>query len=64
MPVWAYTNAASVELNLNGKSLGTQHYDPNGAVLHLAWDVPYTPGELKAVARDENVEERAGRLVK
>ncbi|MCI6283298.1 DUF4982 domain-containing protein [Selenomonas sp.] len=64
VPVWAYTNAASVELYLNGRSLGTQHYDPNGAVLHLAWDVPYTPGELKAVARDENGKEIAKDVIR
>ena len=64
VPVWAYTNAASVELYLNGKSLGTQHYDPNGAVLHLAWDVPYTPDELKAVARDENGKEIAKDVIR
>ena len=52
VPVWAYTNVKTVELFLNGKSLGTRTYDPDGAVLHLTWDVSFTPGELKAVARD------------
>lgn len=52
VPVWAYTNAASVELFVNGKSQGVKKYDANGDTLHLAWDVPYAPGELKAVARD------------
>ncbi|MFF8861041.1 glycoside hydrolase family 2 TIM barrel-domain containing protein [Streptomyces sp. NPDC015139] len=85
--VWAYANVPSVELFLNGKSLGTREFDvkrttdgrtyletteatgddktftdgphpgsytsPNGSAgrLHLAWQVPYRPGELKAVAR-------------
>ena len=53
VPVWAYTNADSVELYLNGKSLGKKDYDPMGKVLHLEWNVPYTPGELKAVAKDK-----------
>ncbi|MDX3641254.1 glycoside hydrolase family 2 TIM barrel-domain containing protein [Streptomyces sp. MB09-02B] len=91
--VWAYSNVATVELFLNGKSLGTRRFDekqtldgrsyletteptgddktftdgpypgsytsPNGSAgkLHLTWKVPYTPGELKAVAR------RDGRVV-
>lgn len=91
--VWAYSNVESVELLLNGKSLGTRTFDvkktvdgrsyletteatgddktftdgpypgsytsPNGSAgkLHLTWKVPYTPGELKAVAR------RGGKVV-
>ncbi|MEU0034023.1 glycoside hydrolase family 2 TIM barrel-domain containing protein [Streptomyces sp. NPDC006333] len=91
--VWAYANVDTVELFLNGKSLGTRKFDtkrtvdgrtyletteatgddktfttgpypgsytsPNGSAgrLHLTWNVPYAPGELKAVAR------RAGRTV-
>ncbi|MDX3710866.1 glycoside hydrolase family 2 TIM barrel-domain containing protein [Streptomyces europaeiscabiei] len=85
--VWAYSNVDTVELFLNGKSLGTRTFDekrtldgrpyletteapgddktftdgpypgsytsPNGSAgkLHLAWQVPYAAGELKAVAR-------------
>lgn len=85
--VWAYANVDTVELFLNGKSLGTRKFDtkrtvdgrtyletteatgddktftsgpypgsytsPNGSAgkLHLTWNVPYAPGELKAVAR-------------
>ncbi|MFI1096114.1 glycoside hydrolase family 2 TIM barrel-domain containing protein [Streptomyces sp. NPDC020917] len=88
--VWAYTNADTVELYLNGKSLGVRRFDrkktadgrdyletteatgddktvtggpypgsytsPNGSAgkLHLTWDVPFAPGELKAVARNGN----------
>jgi beta-galactosidase len=53
IPVWCYTNADSVELFLNGKSLGKR--DWNGTQdLHLAWDVPYEPGTLKAVASDKS----------
>ncbi|MET7485253.1 glycoside hydrolase family 2 TIM barrel-domain containing protein [Streptomyces sp. NPDC005538] len=84
--VWAYANVDTVELFLNGKSLGTRTFDtkkttdgrtyletteatgddktfttgpypgsytsPNGSAgkLHLTWQVPYEPGELKAVA--------------
>jgi len=49
IPVWAYTNADSVELFLNGKSLGSRNW--NGVnELHLAWQVPYEPGTLRAVA--------------
>ncbi len=70
LPVACYTNCDSVELFLNGKSVGIKgytfprygmqgrygQYGP-GTVdrvrttddLHLAWDVPYEPGTLKAV---------------
>ena len=91
--VRAYANAESVELFLNGRSLGVRSFDaktttdgrayletteatgddktvtsgpypgsytsPNGSAgkLHLTWEVPFAPGELKAVAR------RGGRVV-
>jgi beta-galactosidase len=50
IPVWAFTNAESVELFLNGKSLGIQD-GKTAKNLHLEWKVPYQPGTLKAVAR-------------
>ena len=47
--VFAYTNAAEVELSLNGRSLGTKRLaEAAGGV--LSWTVPYAPGVLKAVA--------------
>jgi beta-galactosidase len=49
IPVWAYTNADSVELFLNGKSLGTRTWSGVNE-LHLTWQVPYEPGTLRAVA--------------
>lgn len=80
--VWAYANVDTVELFLNGRSLGVKQYDqktttfgaeyletsepthddktfpsgsytsPNGSTgkLHLTWEVPFEPGELRAVA--------------
>ncbi|MFI8890672.1 glycoside hydrolase family 2 TIM barrel-domain containing protein [Streptomyces paradoxus] len=87
--VWAYANVGTVELYLNGKSLGVRRFDtkktldgrayletteatgddktftdgpypgsytsPNGSAgkLHLTWRVPFAPGELKAVARQD-----------
>jgi beta-galactosidase len=51
IPVWCYTNCESVELILNGESLGTERFT-DAAQMHLAWDVAYQPGELKAVARN------------
>jgi beta-galactosidase len=51
LPVWTYTNAASVELFLNGRSLGVRDWSGVTA-LHLAWQVPYEPGTLRAVARE------------
>jgi beta-galactosidase len=47
--VRAYSNAASVELVLNGKSLGRK---PMAANSHLEWKVPYAPGALVARAFD------------
>ena len=49
IPVWCYTNCESVELFLNGKSQGTRTFTPESD-MHVSWDVPYQPGELKAVA--------------
>ncbi len=58
--VRVYSNADTVELRLNGKSLGRKAMIPNG---HLQWDVPYHPGTLEArgyingklVAKDDAV---------
>jgi len=47
--VWTYTNAAEVELFLNGASLGAKQKPEK--VSHLMWRVAYTPGTLRAVAR-------------
>jgi len=48
--VWAYFNSDEVELFLNGKSLGTKR--KTGDDLHVLWRIPYQPGTLKAVGRD------------
>lgn len=45
--VWVNTNAESVELFLNGKSLGEKEMPRNS---HLQWDVVYSPGKLEAIA--------------
>jgi beta-galactosidase len=52
--VMAMSNADTVELRLNGRSLGVQKVDPFEM---NEWKVPYQPGRLEAVAR------RAGRVV-
>ena len=54
-PVYVYTGGDSAELFLNGKSLGLRAINPNAEMVRdryaLRWlDVPYAPGELKAVA--------------
>lgn len=86
--VWAFANVDSVELFLNGESLGVRTFDhkvttfgesyletteptnddktfpsgsytsPNGSTgkLHLTWNVPFEPGELVAVARQDGEE--------
>jgi beta-galactosidase len=43
--VWVYSNCDTVELFLNGASLGAQTMKPNS---HLEWKVKYTPGKLVA----------------
>jgi beta-galactosidase len=45
--VWAYCNQDSVELFLNGASLGQQNVKKNG---HLVWKVKYAPGAIEARA--------------
>lgn len=62
--VQAYSNAASVELFLNGKSLGEQcfeqkktsdgrsYQEASNGHIYLEWLVKYAPGELRAVAKD------------
>ncbi len=51
IPVVAYSNCKTVELFLNGKSMGEQGMDEN---LQLVWQVPYHPGKLLALAKDDN----------
>ena len=66
IPVRAYSNAASVELFLNGNTLGKKTYTKkqtsdgrtyqegaNANELYLEWKVAFEPGTLEAVARDE-----------
>jgi len=46
--VMAMSNAETIELRLNGRSLGTQPVD---RFEMNSWQVPYRPGRLEAVAR-------------
>jgi beta-galactosidase len=43
--VWVHSNLDSVELFLNGASLGSQKVERN---THLAWKVKYAPGTIQA----------------
>lgn len=47
--VWVYSNAAEVELTINGKSLGRKVMPKNG---HLSWKTVYSPGYIKAQGYD------------
>jgi beta-galactosidase len=47
VPVWVYSNQDSVELFLNGQSLGVKPVPKNG---HLEWRVKYAPGNIEARA--------------
>ena len=53
--VQVFSNCPKVELFQDGVSLGTRDIDPlHGKELHGSWQVTYTPGELYAVAYDQN----------
>ncbi|HJQ71546.1 MAG TPA: beta-galactosidase GalA [Blastocatellia bacterium] len=43
--VWCWSNCESVELFLNGKSMGRKTMEANS---HLEWKVPYAPGVIEA----------------
>ena len=47
-----YSNCKEVELFLNGKSLGKKSLNADASPRN--WSVPFAPGILKAVARNEN----------
>lgn len=47
LTVAVYSRCPTVELRLNGTSLGTKTFSPGG--YSLEWQVPYTPGTLEAV---------------
>jgi beta-galactosidase len=49
--VEVYTNCEETELFLNGQSLGRQKLHPDASPLQ--WEVPFTPGVLKAVAYNQ-----------
>ena len=51
--VMALTNAETVELVLNGKPIGEKSVDKYEMV---SWDVPYEPGKLEAIAKDNGRE--------
>jgi beta-galactosidase len=54
-----YTNAEEVEILLNGKSLGKKRNDVKNAKMRnqIRWnDVPYEPGKLIAIARNNGEE--------
>lgn len=50
IPVWVYTTGDSAELFLNGKSLGKKMKGKDWDKMNCEWMVPWSPGELKAVA--------------
>ncbi len=53
--VVAYTNSESVELYLNGESLGRK-VPADTETPWVRWSVPYEPGTLRAVARNDGEE--------
>ncbi len=64
VPVYIYTNAKSVELFLNGRSLGVRNFDKETAspvYIHWSNNVEFEAGELKAVAYD--AEDATGNVI-
>lgn len=65
--VWVQSNAETVELRLNGRSIGTHPVPKYG---HLEWSVIYEPGKLEAIGRTngkvvaQDVVETAGAAAK
>ena len=58
VPVYVYSNADSVELFLNGQSLGSKTVDANpshSGSAHLEWSVPFATGTLQAKATKNGV---------
>jgi len=53
IPVWAWSNCDSVELFLNGQSLGVRRPGRRWQEMQCAWDVPYEPGEIRAIGRKD-----------
>jgi beta-galactosidase len=51
LEVNVYSGHEKVELFLNGESLGTKETNADNEFIAV-WEVPYQPGELKAVARN------------
>lgn len=67
IPVHCYTNYDQVELFVNGKSFGVKSCDKSDkyARYRRIWnEVPYTPGELKAIAYDSNGKNIAEEVIK
>ncbi|NBH15707.1 DUF4982 domain-containing protein, partial [Lachnospiraceae bacterium] len=56
VPIMVYTNAASVEVFINGKSIGKKDYDRDTSnPVYLDYGMhEYQAGELKAVAKDKD----------
>ena len=52
LPVWVFSNCEEVELFLNNKSLGVKKINRSES-LRAEWLVPFAPGELKAVGRNQ-----------
>jgi beta-galactosidase len=52
LKVFTYTNAPVVELLLNGKSLGEKRL-ADFANRIMYWEVPFTPGTLRALAKND-----------
>lgn len=50
LAIHVYTNVPDVELQLNGRSLGTREWDLRKEAF-LFWEVPFEPGKLEAIGK-------------
>ncbi len=51
--IWCYTNCQSVELFVNNQSQG-EKFTADAPLFNLSWQVPYQPGTLKAIGKNNN----------
>lgn len=63
VPVWAYTSGDTVELFLNGKSLGKKEKGTKWNEMQCEWMVPWKQGEILAVAYSDGKEIARSRQV-
>ncbi|BDD11488.1 beta-galactosidase (plasmid) [Fulvitalea axinellae] len=62
IPLTCFTNCDVVEVIVNGKSYG-EKATRSTMDLHLNWDIPYTPGELKIIGKNKKGEKLTEQII-